>query len=221
MAVPTVVASSTSDNGGVTDTFIDIVLPAGIQADDVIFLLAMTASNLPSSGFTATGYTTSTLVVNNGSTDMYARYLYKKATGSESSTTVRVSMTNSSYHVVIAVIVRGADGDAPLDVDGGTNASNIAPSVTTTVDDCLLLRFVAARNGTFPAPSITPPSTSIATKQHGGGIAAAGASYDSQASAGATATKTFTVTGHTGYGAYTIAVPPGGPSGWTVGSIRF
>lgn len=141
---------------------------------------------------------------------------YKVAGGSEGSsyTWTTGSMTHSGGIVRIS----GVDTSSPINAYG-TGADNeygesgTCPTVTTTVDDCLILRVIVL-NYHEPA-DVTEPGSHTYVMGSGSNSAAPAVVIASatQASAGATGTADFTWTGAKVHRCYTIAIAPAGGGG--------
>lgn len=116
------------------------------------------------------------------------------------------------------VRITGADPSSPINAYGsgsGTGTTITFPSVTTTVDNCLIVMFARSLHTTSPGagfPSSVPSGTTSAlsayTADNTGSI---GVCYAYKAVAGATTAYTVTApTGVTYWQAFTIAITPGG-----------
>jgi hypothetical protein len=150
MAAPVVESlANTTDNTGVSTVVMD--KPSGTADGDLLFWVLATDG----AGTTVTSYPSGwTQLVSraDGSAAPGARLIvaYKIAGGSEPSTYSFVLSATERCTRVIARI-SGVDTTNPINdsADAGTNTDSThpAPSVTTTVADCLLLCMGATRNG--------------------------------------------------------------------------
>lgn len=129
---------------------------------------------------------------------------YRVADGTESSTyTFEVDDSDGSLAWVFRI--ENHDGvNVSSSVDSGTSSSPLAPAVTTTVDDCLIINFVSMDvNNTSP---FTLPDNEIYDNGNRGVSIAA--NYFTQVTAGSTSAKTLTANNSNGWLASTIAISP-------------
>jgi len=203
-------SSAFANSGSVT-----VTKPTGVGAGDLLIavhfedpfgsLVAMTA---PAGWVLIDEHT-------GGGGSPFGKVWYKVAGGSESSTYV---FGQNDTSVVTITAIAGQDAVTPVDVapvwfDGGSaQTAQIAPSVTTTVDDCLLLC------GWASTSDFTPSYTSAPGMTEQGDIASAFVfgSVDSQVlgAAGATGTRTATAStsSNNNYLSMSLAVAPDGTS---------
>lgn len=110
--------------------------------------------------------------------------------------------------------ITGASTVSPINASARTAESMVGPSITSTVDNCLILSFNAkGKSGGITKPaSMTTQYTLQYYYDDGESVYEMwqGLAYETQATAGATGTKTWT-TGNPGdirYSTYTIAIAP-------------
>lgn len=138
------------------------------------------------------------------------RAYYKIATGSEtgSATWVFNDSPNNDYVKGSIIVFSGVDVQNPINAyasasDTSINNDAIAPSVTTTVDNCLILRGYSIRH---PGGTYTFNQTKIFALESGRPLL--GAEYSIQASAGATGSETASNTSEYRDATLTIAIAP-------------
>jgi hypothetical protein len=175
--------------------------PTGVAVDDLIFLIVNHDSENQSftwpSGFTE---------LFTGGWRFENAVAYKIAdAGDAAASTFTVSWTNSSTVPAIAIRVSGVDTSAPINVHAkataGSNAYT-APSVTTTVDDCLIITGM----GRDDAASFTVPTGTTLIQESTANNSLACAEKD-HATAGATGTFVWNNSANEEM-AWTIAVAP-------------
>ena len=141
---------------------------------------------------------------------------YKVAGGSEgaSYTWTTGSMTKSGGIVRIS----GADTSSPINASAvsagdGYGEAGTCPTVTTTVEDCLILRVLVVNY--LDPDDVTPPSgfTTVFGAGSNGAAPAVIVASNEQQHIGATGTADFTWSSAKVYKAYTIAIAPAGGGG--------
>lgn len=141
-----------------------------------------------------------------GNRELFA--YWKEAGGSEPSTYTWSFTGTSGGTSILIVRVSGHDSASPINQQARTIYSSgtgpmVSPSVTTDVDDCLVL----IADCSFPSPS-TPTGTTIIDNQRNQAIFYLAGAYFTQASAGATGTKQWS-SGANQFGVTsTIAITP-------------
>lgn len=208
MTAPLIIATDyaeTSVTGtSLTLTFSNIVPVTG----DVLLVL----TNLDGTAVTAntpSGYTNLNWTVTNTALDAFQ----KVSDGTE--TAVTIAHGGSARHIQIrAVLVRGANTSAPINITaegtGSGGSTYTSPSVTTTVNDCLVLGVSAAQSVTGTVADIPAGTSIVGEWNNGPGSTLAVVSFE-QATAGATGAKTWANTAQskdTG----TIAIAPSNDS---------
>lgn len=210
MAHPVVASSSTNTTGSGTANGIDIPAPSGIAVGDLLV------------AFFSIGFWVSSPTAPSGWTREswgafypdHTDHIYWKIaqSGDESATSWGWSWT--PYGAVTAAMLRitGADGTTPVYVSGspgsgGSSSSHVAPTLTATETDTLLLAFAAvAATGTYTAPSGMTEVTDV-TASSGNTSSVAKLNLSGT---GATGTKTFT--GPTGnWTGYSLGIKPAPP----------
>jgi len=135
------------------------------------------------------------------------------------------SVDSDSRLVAVMMRITGADGTSPIHKVGTANSGGsgtaTCPSVTTTVDGCLILRMITKRwisyGVTLPGGLTEAYSEGSSSNSYAPHVYAA---YEIQSSAGATGTQDFTLSASTLWVANTIAIAPasgGGGGSPTVG----
>lgn len=187
---------------------ITVSKPTSTASGDLLILHVRTYFNdtiTPPSGFTQIGSTTGRQSV-----------FWKVAGGSEPSTYSIGNTLTANICILEMTRITGAHATTPINASGSTNNSMVAPSVTTTSDNCLIMCF-AATGGTV---GITTPGTltsryaiqNYVDDGEGGTLYTnANMGTKSQNALGASGTFTFTTgdVGGLGYSSFTIAIAPG------------
>jgi hypothetical protein len=140
--------------------------------------------------------------------------LFYKVAGASEPASYTTSFSPTALWITTLIRVTGADTTNPINVSGVTNSSLVSPSVTTTVDNCLIMCFSASGGTTLIAPPGTltsryqlqyNPSDDNGTYYHKASMAT-----KTQATLGASGTFTWTTAdvGSLGYASYTVAIAP-------------
>jgi len=155
-------------------------VPSGTADGDLLVAVCFGTSywNTPS------GWT-SRLSQYNGSA--YLHVFTKTAGAGESATTF--SLNTDGYGYVVVYRITGADTSSPIDASGSATSTLASPSVTTTVDDTLVLHLFAS--GSAYGTALVQPSGDTALDLPSNYYAGAASSYKTQASAGATGAATW------------------------------
>ncbi|MGI9405305.1 MAG: hypothetical protein ACR2O4_02945 [Hyphomicrobiaceae bacterium] len=198
----------------IADTIISVPYPPGLQVGDALIALVAvdgaggTFSPAPP-GWASFGSTTSGVNLTTG-------HFRRVADGSESGTQ-DFTYTGSSTSVLGGMMWRitGADVSTPTiwidqtSASSGSGTTATCPSVITTGSNRLILRYVAAQDDV--APSTAPAGHTLKFSRNavlGSGLMLAGA-FEYQASAGASGTADFSLSGSTlASFAYTTAIEP-------------
>jgi hypothetical protein len=213
MAVPTYRAGATGS--GINVTSISVTIPATVVAGDALLLFVSVLTNRATT--TPSGWTLvrgDIGVGDPGSNELTQRIYRRIAQAGDAGSTLAVSFTGGSYTYGVAQVHAwsGVDPTNPVNVHGAqattTNASVItAPSVTTTVDDCLIIECFGSSRSTGTSGIFTQPATIRGDIQPAGTYAASTVCEQSQATAGATGAKTAS-TFFTGNVGTTLALAP-------------
>lgn len=207
------VAFRAKASAGVTGTSLVVDKPTGTLDDDV--MLAFIA--VRPDGTTVTPPTGWESVLSQGRGANGELYVYRKVARSEGAN-YTFTVSASSQHLGVIASFSGGDIVTPVNVSGGSDgasASQVAPDVTTTAANTLVIRFCqGARNGA--AATYTWPTS---TEQWDDSYFDSGANVSifcsgataTQAAAGATGTETATCSQNTSYASATIALIPQRP----------
>lgn len=206
----TIQSSTIQDSGGANETSVILAAPSDIADDDLLLAIICADNNIvltPPSGFTN--------VITQFAGGDPAIYVYRKDASSESG---NYEFTLASAEKWIGYLARidGHDTSTPVDVSAGASNSsgtNDAPSVTTTVDDCLVI-YAAVYNG-IRTPFSPPAGTTELFDENGAGAGSVSGTAASkvQATAGATGTGTFTPDSDQNNEMVTIAIAPESAAG--------
>lgn len=188
-------------------------LPASLVSGNKLYLfVGSTLSTTAYSFDTPSGWTLEADLQNSNATTRPRLTIFSKTSNGSEGSTVTVSVTGGTPSVnfsIISVQIQDHNGtDVAATVrTGTTDASTLdSPSVTTTVNDCLVL--LANTSFTNSAATVTPPATNIAEVSNATVLLYCGVSYTTQASAGATAAQTWTFDDPDSAVSATLAIKP-------------
>lgn len=188
-------------SGGANQTSATLTAPSGIVDGDlllIIFHIDGKPTITPPSGF-------ATEIISNGQNDTLA--VYTKVASSESGD-YALTFASQKWGGYIARI----DNDNGVDVSGkDDNASSTtsdAPSVTTTVDDCLVFRAWTLGGERTPFTPDVSTTELYDDKTVGAGSVSFAAATETQVSSGATGIATVTASSAALAEAVTIAIAP-------------
>lgn len=218
MAVPTIASTATQNANGFTDPTIVFSKPSGVVTGDL--LLAAVCNRDGSACSPPSGWTTIDVTVyTGGSPNLLSAAYYRVADGSEGGT-FTFGFTSSTDRSVGAIHrVTGADGTTPINAHGqsgqsGDSAADTSPSITTTVNDCLIL--TTHDHDGDPITNTVPAGTTALYYGNNNGVATAKGASTSLASAGATGTYQWTISGFAVDGVLrTLAIAPATGGGTT------
>ena len=186
-------------------TSIAVSVPSGVEVDDLLLAHIATTGNNP--GFTTpTGWTL--LTTNTAGQGTGHAVYYRVADGTEPA---RYTFTWSSDEDAIGVIIRyqGIDTTSPIDASAtshGSSANPVAPTVTTTAADAVVIRLVSTNDDeVVTAPGGHVRRYDLKTDSTGGDASSANADT-TQASIGATGTASFTIPTSEAWTTTTIAL---------------
>ncbi len=210
MAAPVWQSTTTATSGGATS--LAVSKPASVAAGDLL-VAHLTVRNIE----TLTQPTGFTVVKSMVAGVWQSAVAVRVADGTEGAT-FTWAWTSSTKAVSAMTRVTGAHQTSPVNVVGATGTiasttTTAAPSVTTTVDDCLLFGFgVSADNNSWTAPAgmterYDTATTNFGDCSHCGNTETLGV-------AGVTGTRTHTRTGSEGT-AFLVAIAPPPPSVFT------
>lgn len=206
------VSSTFSDSTALSVT---VNAPASVASGDVLIAVLTTRRNVNNDthandvgGFTLLYQRNHSA----GSSIGYTSVWVKESAGSEPAS-YDFSWNGSSARCSISVArFSGSDGVDVSAVDSGDSSTATCPTVTTTVDDALVLRII----GAFDA-DIDPFTGLTGYWDHGGQAINAGAG-GVQSSAGASGTLDVTLSATRDYAAFTVALEPTAAAGTPSGS---
>ena len=206
----TVATSNTRDVSS-----IDASLPGSIQSGELLILLLSCVNDRGVT--TPTGWTSVASVADGFSGCRLICYR-KAATGSEGAS-VTITLDGNAAIATTAFRLSGHDATTPVNASGTNSATSGAdtamtcPSVTTSVDGCLVLR-AAADSG---SSSHTDPASHTAIAEVKSGTSfddvCCSSAYATQASAGGTGTAAFVASSGGLWTAMTVAIAPAAASG--------
>jgi hypothetical protein len=202
MAVPTYVEESDSGSLG-TQTTLTHTIPSGWSADDLAIAFVTFAVNrsvsTPASGWT---------VIGSQQTGSYRCIAYYKILASGDINAAHswvLTSSSASNNQIVFIRITGHDATTPINtsanaVDGSNRTTHVSPAVTTTVDDCLIVRLMASANFLTASSGDTGTQELQNANQR--------IFRSSLATAGSTGTATYTTGVSTNLGYCTIAVAP-------------
>ena len=198
-----------ASDGGATSLIID--KPAGTAAGDLLIAAVATDGNTVASLAPPAGWN----VIHVGDQGGNVTFgVWWKLAGASEPGTYTFSWSGSEHVYGWIMRFTGHDPANPIDTSanaGGTSGAPSSPTVTTTVDDTLILRL-----GGFDDDDITTGDpgltghTAINMGDSGNGSATAsgGSGYVLQPTAGASGTASFNLTGSEQYATVTLAIAP-------------
>lgn len=202
MAVPTVAATSDSGAIGGTISTIEHVVPSGWSSGDMVIAQIRTPINRTISA-APDGWN----LLEGPETGGQRHYWYWKFLdiGDPNENQVWTLSTSGSGAQVVMLRIAGNHASSPIDtstsgVDGSAGTSHVSPTVTTTADECLILRCMGS-SGTLTASSGDTGSEVIqATNVR--------IFSSSKSPAGSTGTATYTTVSSVDVTYATIAIAP-------------
>lgn len=206
------IALRSSGQALVAGTSATVTKPAGVVVGDVLY--AWVSSDESASTGAPTGWTS---VFSGGATGRFLRIWRKVATSSEPANyafTVGTATNTPSISIIIAAFT-GVNNTTPEDVAvGATNVTTAsktaaAPSVTTVTAGAMVLCSYTIRETSGTTITTTPPTGMTEMQDVQSGWLASELSYLTQASAGATGTKTATANLSSTWTTSTLALRPG------------
>lgn len=213
MAAPTYESETTATGAAVGSLACNV--PASTADDDLLLAYVFTAhatnnmSHTTPSGWTLVGTAAKTSGGNRSRISVYR----KVASSEPSSHTFSFSITVDDVLISMARI-SGVDTTAPINASsvlypGSASATPSSASVTTSVDDCLVLSFLSILVTATTIDAVPSGMTSEYDATTSGSIGTrSGCARVNQASAGSSGAKTWTISDARIYFASTIAVAP-------------
>ncbi len=140
--------------------------------------------------------------------------VFYKVAGASEPANYTFSWSNSEQAYGFIMRITGHDATTPINVSGldsATSATPTCPSAPTTVYDCLILRIFGADDDDITVDGGYPSGTTGITVDKSGtslDTCSGGAAYEPQATAGATGTAAFALTGSEQWIGITIAITP-------------
>lgn len=204
MAVPVLVstdANSTSASSPIAHT-----IPAGWSAGDLVIALLYTSSRTVTgvpSGWAAADDST-TLAFNK--IYAYWKVLVSGDLGASQSWTLSA---NPSASRIVFIRITGAHATTPINssdgtADGSSGTTHVSPEVTSSVNDCLILRMMV--NG---GQATTASSGDTGSKEYEVTSTPGMSVWESsKATAGGTGTATYTTTANRQFAYITLAIAP-------------
>ncbi len=217
MAVPVIETTSEDDSGGSTVTTLTINKPTGTVQDDLLLLLGGDDDNGASDrGFDQISGWTEEFDDGSRATAESQFNIQRKLAGGAEPSTYTWNKTSGDADEMWAWTARisGVDTTTPIDVVGGSNEGvSTAPtalSLTTTVDDCLIVAGHAFNGGDLHPTTVASPFTEESERTSGTASTDAGGTIASRslASNGASGDCDFTTTASDGWVAAQIAIAP-------------
>jgi hypothetical protein len=213
MALPVVESVATGGNATPTSP-LSVPLPSGISSGDLLIVFVSNGSSR-----TATTPTGWTLVAGTSNSGGFYRVYQRIADGTEGST-LSVTLSNTANFNSVAFRISGHNATTPVNVSATDNTSNnvVSPSVTTTVENCLVLRMQGiARDRTFTVPTSHTLQGTATT----GGLCDISVASIAQSTSGSTGAATWTVSGGSADFTSHIVAAIAGASGGVAGPVLF
>jgi RHS repeat-associated protein len=184
----------TTATGGTGATTLTLNLPAGVQANDQVFV-----DSSQSAGTTVTApsaYTLVASVATGGTTPKGSTSVFRHTVIAGDTSVILTYGGTSSVKAVVLAVYRGVDPSLPVDAFATSQSAGVtavvAPSITPAYANDRLLVFQGAR-GTFSPSTWTPPSgTNEQVQVNSQANVSAGLADQTLTAAGATGTRTST-----------------------------
>jgi FlaG/FlaF family flagellin (archaellin) len=189
--------------------------PSGTSEGDL--LIAVHVSDGQESSHTASGWSLIDKQYARSGDRQATISVWRKIAGSSEPSSYRFRSGSNEEHYAFIMRITGHDASDPIDVWWVADSENNrprCPSVTTTKDNCLILRIFGADDDDQRLNSGYPSGhTGITSDESGSGsgTCSGGAAYRIQASAGSTNTADFSLYSSEEWAAYTIAIAPTPP----------
>jgi RHS repeat-associated protein len=198
----------TATGGNAHGGNVTLTLPAGIQANDQIFIAATQQT-----GKTLTppaGYTQVASVTSSGTTPAWTVVWRKTAAGGETSATIGYAGNKAESDV--AVVYRGVDPTTPIDVQSTASAaattSLTSPSVTASNAGEQLVAFGGAIGNSSAASWTAPPGMTTRAQVNNLSSTASGIFDQALTTSGATGTRTATLSATAQLAGVMVALKP-------------
>lgn len=214
MALPTYVGGTSAHQAPNSSTSTTVTLPAGLAAGDMMLMVTSVYGDYvwtAPSGWTELHQMRGT----GGSFPVRSMVAYKVADAADVGGSVTVTHSGSSDRRAISVVAYRNAGTTPnVSAAAATGAAThagpttfAAPSVTTTVADCLVVSLFGVEDSNS-ALSVTPDSPlTLRTQSPAAATSATGVGDEEFVTAGATTARTATASGSTvSFGAFTVAL---------------
>lgn len=200
VASPPVVESASSGNNGTTATSVVVNMPSGVTTGDLLIAQVTISTNVTPN--TPSGWTLERSDVAAG--NIVRSFIFSRVADGTEGATQTFDAPGSGRWAAGILRISGADTTTPVDVDGATvdngnpaSTNMVAPSVTTTVDNTLVLRFYALSDGRNSNSTPTGLTEAYDTASGFGAGVTCSCAYVDQASAGASGTATSTTSAQT------------------------
>ena len=214
MAAPVIQQSGT--NYTATGTTNECPAPANVAVGDLlvgVYSVGTTSTLSGPTGWTELFYDTDAAVTSHG--------VWWKIANSSDAAASTFDFTSSGNARTCAVVLRidGHDATTPIGTQFAGNsypsqtASPVSPTVTTTVDDSLV---ILTQGGDQNRADTHPSSTNLIANDNNGTDVHQGVAWTTQATAGATGTNTWTLSAADDCYAYTVVVRPSASGAKTV-----
>jgi hypothetical protein len=206
-------------HGQVTNNSLTITLPAGIQGQDTIlgFCGSLDSTVAAPSGFTELGRNLTSTLLSLAESKQAAGTVGVASADASAAMAWNVALPGQNHKTsACAVVFRGTNAAAPVNVSAVNNptgtTSYVGPSVTTTVDNCVIVSVFIDKDSTNPL-NITVPSgytqRSASVFTSGSGKANVVVASKAGGSAGAYGADTWTTDAIPGaVTVYTVAIAP-------------
>ena len=209
-AIVIVVAARPEDASAGSEVSHTVTMPSPISDGDLMLTLGGTDGGGETHGYT------SWTQIDSEVGSVHTSSMWERTASSEPASYTFTVSSSEKLQAIIAII-NGQDAASPINASAsgiGTSDSPISPTVTTTVDDCLIIRGFACDDDLIATDDTGNPAGTtvilVRDTSGDGGDVSAGMAYESQLTAGATGTATWTsaLSASSPWSACTIAIAP-------------
>jgi hypothetical protein len=153
-AGPRTISNTTANsNGTTTVSSLSITAPTGIQANELILIIAGNSNDTSTAQFNdstlkPTGFTL-IKTVGNATPDCHVAAFYKVATGNEGGTSISIPAQSANHMWAMCLRIANVNTSSPIDVIGNnwltdSATSHIIPAITPTYENTLAVYCLAA-----------------------------------------------------------------------------
>lgn len=215
MAAPAILGSTKDYQP--TGGYVAPMLPSGVQAGDL--LLAWVHSDKIANAFDIfdvwndNGWKNLGQKIDSGGAEgAVGQVFWKIATGSEPAAIAFVRLTGGTGEMGAILMQIRPVTDTPINVyatAGNQNNQGVTPAVTTTVDECLIIRAISWNND---VALVNPPADTVPVQFNDGNSNSGHVAYEGKMEAGSVSAKSYSLSANTQTATITVAIQPEPPA---------